>query len=116
MPADMQFPVIRNVHDVVTFAECNKSIVSYLLSSDCSEFQVGYANQRNFFDYMKMKRNNPDQYQFITQKLKLSDADIVGVQALCVNGLSGVKDVKTKAAKVTFATDYICKLFLNQDV
>ena len=111
----MQFAVVRNIHDVISFAECNEQIVHYLLSSNCLEFDVGFTNQRNFFDYMKMKRNNPEQYEFVTRKLKLTDADIVGVQSFCVNRLHGVKDMNMKARKITFATDYICNLFLNQE-
>ena len=111
----MQFPVVCNIDDVLLFAESNKKIVSYFLSSDCLHFDVGFVNQHNFVDYMQMKRTNPEHYKFITRKLQLSDADIVGIQAMCVNQLTGIKDIKTKATKVAFATDYICNLFLNQN-
>ena len=65
---------------------------------------------------MKVKNTNPDLYKFVTQKFKFSDADIIGLQSYIVNFLPKDMEMSVKTNKITFATDYMCNLFFNQEV
>ena len=104
--------VVNDLTDLVTFAEKNRNLITYLLSSDVSKIVVECQNK--WINYRKLESSRPDVYEFVTAKFNLKDCDIIGVQALVANLVDKNLPMTQKAEKVTYVTDYVCNLFLNQ--
>ena len=92
----------------------NAAIISYLLRSEVDSSHVAVSCQKKWINYRKLQSSHPEVYEFVRTKFNLGDADIIGLSAYITNFLPKNLTMSMKADKVTFVTDYMCNLFLNQ--
>ena len=107
-----ELAVVPFTGDILTFAERNIEIVKLMCSTD---LQVDVStNQKNWVDFVKLKRCDPEKYQYISQKLQLSDADLVGLNALLIKQIPKDLTMSEKTDRLTVITDKIVNMFVNQ--
>ena len=107
------FKIIECTGDVNEFAIANRKLLISMFNSDVSHITVGYDDPTKWCDFMKLKVTKPSIYNFITSKLQLSDKDISQVNRFIID-TANAQNHKLDTAKVSFLTDFICNVYLNQ--
>ena len=107
------FDIIQSTDDILTFLQANVVLLHSLFKSNISEILVGFNDPSNWCDYMKIKREKPAAFKFVTNKLQLTDAAVSDVTQFLIKQCNEHK-LRVDPGKISFITDFVCNIYLNQ--